>query len=131
MDRRRGRQRDSSRRVLESEQLNRLGRHFHHDATRYALADVYNQYGLGGSLAFLVDDDPVRHNLVTPAYHIPVLGPQALYDEKLALVVVLAPLYAELIVSRHRQFLEEGGQFLLFQPEFKLIASENAAEATC
>jgi 2-polyprenyl-3-methyl-5-hydroxy-6-metoxy-1,4-benzoquinol methylase len=80
----------------------------------------YN-FGLGELISFLVDDDPYRHNLVSPGYHIPVLPSQAIYDQKPSHVIVLAPLYADAIMGKNKRYLEQGGVFVKFWPEFEVI----------
>ena len=79
------------------------------------------QYDLGRLLDFFVDDDPYRHNLVSPGFHIPVLPTQAIYDQKPDYVIILAPLYAENIMKKNQEYLNQGGKFVLFWPEFKVI----------
>jgi hypothetical protein len=79
------------------------------------------QYDIGKDLQFFVDDDPVRHNLVTPGYHIPVKSPEAIYTEKPDYVIAMAPLYADIIIGKHKRYLEQGGHFIKFRPEFEII----------
>ncbi len=81
---------------------------------------LYN-YGLGELISFFVDDDPYRHNLVSPGYHIPVLPTRTIYERKPEYVVVLAPLYAENIMKKNQQYLEQGGAFIKFWPKFEII----------
>ena len=84
------------------------------------------QYDLGRLIDFFVDDDPYRHNLVSPGYHIPVLPSKAIYEKKPDYVIILAPLYADNIMKKNQEYLNQGGKFLLFWPEFKAI-EETAA----
>jgi hypothetical protein len=79
------------------------------------------QYDLGKDIEFFVDDDPIRHNLVTPGYHIPVKPTEAIYSEKPDYVIVMAPLYADLIIGKHQKYLEQGGHFVKFRPNFEII----------
>jgi len=81
------------------------------------------QYDLGNVLSFFVDDDTYRHNLVSPVYHIPVLPTKTIYDRKPDYVIVLAPLYADIIMKNNKDYLEQGGKFVLIWPEFKVIDS--------
>lgn len=74
------------------------------------------QYDLGGDLQFLVDDDPIRQGLLNPGYSIPVKHPDAIYAEHIDYVIILAPLYADQIVKRHKKFIDQGGKFLCFRP---------------
>lgn len=81
------------------------------------------QYHLGEYLDFFVDDDPARLGLVTPGYGFPVRASSALYEDKPDLTVITAPLYADIIIGKHRKYLEQGGKFLVFRPEFKIISA--------
>ncbi|MBF0523077.1 MAG: methyltransferase domain-containing protein [Candidatus Omnitrophica bacterium] len=80
-----------------------------------------HQYELGKLLNFFVDDDQYRHNLVSPVHHIPVLPTNTIYDRKPEYVVILAPLYADNIMKKNKAYLDQGGKFLLFWPEFKIV----------
>jgi len=64
-------------------------------------------FGLGSSLAFLVDDNPVRHGLYSPGQHIPVLPSKALYERNPDDVLLLAWRYRDPIVKRHEKLREK------------------------
>jgi SAM-dependent methyltransferase len=74
-------------------------------------------FGLGESLPFLVDDNPVRHGRFTPGQHIPVLPSAALHDRKPDDVLLLAWRYAEPIITRQERYRQAGGRFILPLPE--------------
>jgi SAM-dependent methyltransferase len=78
-------------------------------------------FDLGGSLPFLVDDNPVRHGRFTPGHHIPVLPSDALYDRKADDVLLLAWRYAEPIMKRHERLRGAGGRFILPLPEISTV----------
>lgn len=82
---------------------------------------MYN-YDLGDIVNFFVDDDPYRHNLVSPGLHIPVLPSKAIYDKKPDYVIVMAPLYADIIIDKNRDYLKQGGKFVKFWPEFEIVS---------
>ena len=79
------------------------------------------QYDLGDAIEFFVDDDPARHGLLSPGHRIPVLAPEALYEKKPDYVIAMAPLYADLIIAKHKRFSEAGGRFIKFRPKFEVI----------
>ncbi len=79
------------------------------------------QYDLGKHIQFFVDDDPVRHGLVTPGHHLPVKAPDYIYEAKPDYIVVMAPLYADNIIGKHKKFLEQGGHFVKFRPKFEIV----------
>ncbi len=67
-------------------------------------------FGLGESLAFLVDDNPIRHGLFSPGHHIPVLPSDALYERNPDCVLLLAWRYRDPILKRHEKIR---GKFLV------------------
>ena len=80
----------------------------------------YN-YELGELLSFFVDDDPYRHNLISPGLQIPVLPSKMIYEKKVDYVIILAPLYADAIMKNNQKYLDEGGTFIKIWPEFEVI----------
>jgi len=72
-------------------------------------------------LDFLVDDNPRKHNTYSPGKHIPVYSSDAIYERQTDYVVILAWPYAEVIVQRHKKFLDQGGHFILPFPEVKVL----------
>lgn len=78
-------------------------------------------FGIAGDLSFLADDNPVRYNLFSPGYHIPVLPSVALYERKPDYCIIFAWRYAEAIMKKHKKFLEDGGHFILPLPKIEII----------
>jgi hypothetical protein len=78
-------------------------------------------FNLGEALAFMVDDNPVRHGRFTPGHHVPVLPSNALYDQAPDDVLLLAWRYADPIMSRHAAFRQAGGRFILPLPEITVV----------
>jgi SAM-dependent methyltransferase len=72
-------------------------------------------------LDFLVDDNPQRHHLFSPGYHIPVLPPAALYERKPEAVLILAWRYAKPIMERHHAYRRQGGGFIVPLPVVQVI----------
>jgi len=75
------------------------------------------QLGIGEYLDFLVDDDRYRQGLVSPGYHIPVVGPERLSIDKPDYVMILAPLYADPIMKKNQAYSDQGGHFINVWPE--------------
>jgi SAM-dependent methyltransferase len=78
-------------------------------------------FELGSRLAFIVDDNPLKHNTFSPGRHLPVLPSSELYTRRPDIVVVLAWIYADAIVGRHQQFIREGGRILVPLPEMRIV----------
>ena len=69
---------------------------------------------------FAVDDNPVTNTLLGPQGKITVKDPQILYEQiNVDAIVILAPRYADMIVAKHKEFLERGGVFITPFPEVK------------
>jgi hypothetical protein len=78
------------------------------------------QLELGEYLQFLVDDDPYRQNLVSPGYHIPVVSPETLSQDKPSYTLILAPLYAEQIMAKNSGYADSGGHFIKIWPTVEI-----------
>jgi SAM-dependent methyltransferase len=81
---------------------------------------VYH-FELGRFLGFIVDDNPIKHGLYSPGLHIPVFPSAALLERKPDIVIILAWLYADLIIARNHAYLEAGGKFLVPLPDVRLV----------
>lgn len=65
---------------------------------------------------FAVDDAPLKQGRFTPGKHIPILHPDALYDRKPDVILVLAWNFAESIMKKHSRFK---GKWIVPIPELK------------
>ena len=74
-------------------------------------------FGLGADVIdYIVEDNPLKHDLFTPGLHLPVVPVDALYEKRPDYVVVLAWNFAESIIANHRRFSEQGGRFVVPLP---------------
>jgi SAM-dependent methyltransferase len=78
-------------------------------------------FELGTRIKFIVDDNPIKQGLFSPGWHIPVYPSAELYARRPDLVVILAWVYADPIIRRHREFIEGGGKFLVPLPELRIV----------
>lgn len=83
------------------------------------------QFDLAALLSFLVDDNPSRHHLFSPAHHIPVLPPSILLERKPDYVLILAWMYAQPIIAKHQAYLKQGGHFIVPLPNVEVIAYDH------
>lgn len=74
-------------------------------------------FGLGPeTIDYIVEDNPLKHDLYSPGLHIPVVSTEALYAKRPDYVVILAWNFADSIIEIHRQFSEQGGRFIVPLP---------------
>lgn len=75
-------------------------------------------FGLGRhELDFIVDDNPLKQGLFSPASHVPVTDASELYVRRPDYVVILAWNFAKLIMRTHERYANQGGRFILPMPE--------------
>lgn len=79
-------------------------------------------FNLGEMLTFIVDDNPARHRLFSPGYHIPVVPSHVLYSQKPHYVLILAWRYYEAIIKKHQEYLAQGGRFALPLPMVQVVS---------
>jgi len=72
-------------------------------------------------LDFIVDDNPLKQGLFTPATHIPIYSTNALYEKRPDYVLILAWNFAEPIMNNHKRFTQEGGKFILPMPHPEIV----------
>ena len=78
-------------------------------------------YEMEGDLDYLVDDFEAKQNLYSPGMGLPVFPPSKLCEDKPDYIVILAWRYHEKIISKHSDFIKNGGKFILPLPSFKII----------
>lgn len=87
----------------------------------HTITTLMFQFGLGGIIDFLVDENPAKQGTFSPRDHIPVLPPSALEERGTRYVVVLAWQYASRIMERHASFVESGGHFIVPLPQLEVV----------
>jgi len=81
---------------------------------------VYH-FDLGSVLSFIADDYQAKQNLFSPGYHIPILASTELHNRRPDYVIIIAWRYWEPIVARHREFLDQGGHFIIPLPSLQIV----------
>ncbi len=79
------------------------------------------QFNLANVLDFIVDDSPLKQNLYTPGYHIPVLSSRAIVERKPDYLLLLAWNFAESIIKNNKTFLDQGGHIIVPLPELRVV----------
>jgi hypothetical protein len=88
---------------------------------------LMHHFQIGELIDFLVDDNPLRHGTVSPGYRVPVLPPQALYEKKPDVVIVLAWRFGRAILERHTAHLHQGGTWVVPLPVWQEQRGRTAA----
>jgi hypothetical protein len=82
------------------------------------------QFGMTDKIDILFDDDPAKpRELYGPGYDIPVMGPESVLNQNPGLIVIFAWRYAEPIMAKHRQWLEQGGKAVVPLPDVSIIGA--------
>lgn len=76
---------------------------------------------IGNVLSYLVDDNPTKHNMYSPGHHLPVLPSEQIYERKPDYVLILAWRYADRIMTKHRDYTNQGHHFILPLPSIEVI----------
>lgn len=79
-------------------------------------------FEIGEYIQYIIDDNPLKHGLYSPGYHIPVFPSSKLMESKPDLVVVLAWMYAEPILKKNQNYIDAGGAFLLPLPDVRVVS---------
>lgn len=79
-------------------------------------------FGLGkDDLDFILDDNPLKQGLFSPATHIPVLATEELYRYRPDYLLILAWNFAEPIMANNQRYANEGGKFIVPMPVPRII----------
>ena len=83
---------------------------------------VLYHFELGKDLRCLIDDNPVRHGLLSPGYALPVENPGLLTSSNRPdFTLILAWRYADPIIAKNKSYLQNGGRFVRILPEIEVI----------
>ncbi|MBI5247356.1 MAG: methyltransferase domain-containing protein [Elusimicrobia bacterium] len=83
---------------------------------------LLSTFGVGKeSIDFIVDDNPLKQGMFSPALHIPVLETEELYRRRPDYVLILAWNFAGPIMAKHARYVEQGGRFILPMPEPRVV----------
>lgn len=78
-------------------------------------------FQLGNKLSHILDDNPFRQNRFSPGYHIPVVSPKIIYEERPEYVLILAWRFSDMIISQHKTYMDNNGHFIVPLPNLKII----------
>lgn len=79
-------------------------------------------FGLGkDDLAFIVDDNPLKQGLFSPAAHIPVVAVEELRHRRPDYLLILAWNFAEPIMANNQWYEDQGGKFIVPMPAPRIV----------
>lgn len=79
-------------------------------------------FGLGkDDLEFIVDDNPLKQGLFSPAAHIPVVAMEELYRRQPDYLLILAWNFAEPIMANNKKYADRGGRFIVPMPVPRIV----------
>jgi SAM-dependent methyltransferase len=78
-------------------------------------------------ISFIVDDNPVRQGRLSPGAKIPVKSKADFLAANPPVTFIAAWRFADMIISRNKEYLDGGGRFIVPLPVFKVV-SRNGVE---
>ena len=82
---------------------------------------LINYYGLNSYFKYIFDDERKRHNLYLPGSKIKVLSSKKIKKIKPDYIYIFAWRYAKQIIKKNKDYIKDGGTFVIPLPKFKLI----------
>jgi hypothetical protein len=76
--------------------------------------------GISPLTSFIIDDNLLRQNRLSPGYMIPVLDSKSIERYQPTSIVILAWRFAENIIKNNPEYLASGGMFIVPLPELKV-----------
>lgn len=86
------------------------------------VATLMYHFELENVLEYLIDDNTKKHGLYSPGCHLEVKPSSVLYSDKPDIVIILAWQYANVITDKQKEFVNNGGKFVVPLPELKVIS---------
>lgn len=82
------------------------------------------QFELGSYLNYFVDDNPIKQGRYSPGHHLPIYPSNSIYEKMPDCIVILAWQYAQSIMQKHQQYLDEGGCFIVPLPNVQVYDNQ-------
>ena len=83
---------------------------------------VYH-FDIGNMMDYIADDNPAKHNTLSPGLHIPVLPSDVIYERRPDYIIMLAWRYFDPIAKKHQAYMDQGGHFIRPLPDFEIVGS--------
>ena len=83
---------------------------------------LLNYFGIDGkTIDYIVDSTPYKQGLFTPGTHIPIYAEDKIYETKPDYLLIFAWNFSKEIIEKNRKFKNDGGKFILIEPNFEII----------
>ena len=83
---------------------------------------LLNYYGIGpDTLMYLADRNPLKHGLLSPGMHIPVVPAERVMQDRPDYLLILAWNFADEIVRQQEEFRRQGGRFIVPIPTPRIL----------
>lgn len=83
---------------------------------------LMHHFRLGRKIVYLIDENVLKQNRYSPNFHLRVFSPDIISQRKPEYILILAWRYAQPIITKHQQYLEDGGKFIIPLPKLKVIS---------
>lgn len=85
---------------------------------------LLHHFDLNKYVNLIVDDNPLKHGLFSPGFHIPVKKTNYLLKKNYKNILILAWQHQDAIINKHHNLLKKGMQFIVPLPRFKVVKNE-------
>lgn len=85
---------------------------------------AYN-LGLDKKFEIILDNHPFKQGKYTPLNSSKIIKSKEIFKYKDHLIVILAYLHNKKIITKHKKFIDQGGEFLILYPSPKIINSKS------
>ena len=72
-------------------------------------------------ISYFVDDSPAKQGFYTPLDHIPIINRKDANKKLPDYFIILAPNYSEVIMKKEKQFMSNGGKFIVPKNEIEIF----------
>lgn len=86
---------------------------------------MMNYCGIDGKiLDYVVDDSPIKHNLLTPGNHLKIKSSDHIYKDRPDYILLFAWSFLKEIKKRHNFYFKQGGKFIVPLPTINIIGND-------
>jgi hypothetical protein len=103
------------------EQIDNVGHTIIGYGASHSTTTLMHHFEIGDYLEYIVDDNPIKHSLYSPGYHLPVYSSDKLYEDKPEYVLILAWQHQDEIIKRNIKYLNNGGKLIIPLPELRVV----------